>query len=133
MRFYNPNSLPLKCKIMAEQDIAMNEFQIVTNTTYIYGEKNSNQNKIAVEDLMKQILGNNKYVFEISSYPNLDEIPMNKFVMTYFSGGIPFSSGLCINFPMTANIQIQLAFRYDKFAYRTTWGREGEWEPWVHV
>lgn len=41
---------------MAEkQDIAMNAFQIVTDTTYIYGEKNSNQNKIAVEDLMKQI------------------------------------------------------------------------------
>ena len=35
-----PCSLPLKCKIMAEkQDIAMNQFQVVTDVEYIYGEK----------------------------------------------------------------------------------------------
>lgn len=41
---------------MAEkQDIAMNQFQMVTDVTYVYGEKSNNQNKIAVEDLAKQM------------------------------------------------------------------------------
>lgn len=51
---------------MAGNDIAMNEFQIVTDTTYIYGEKNSNQNKIAVEDL-KTIMGIYTYDFTLEA------------------------------------------------------------------
>lgn len=47
---------PLNVLSMAEkQDIAMNAFQIVTDVTYVYGEKSNNQNKIAVEDLAKQM------------------------------------------------------------------------------
>ena len=41
---------------MAEkQDIAMNQFPVVTDLSYVYGEKSNNQNKIAVEDLAKQM------------------------------------------------------------------------------
>ena len=48
--------MPLKCEIMAEkQDIAMNQFPVVTDLSYVYGEKSNNQNKIAVEDLAKQM------------------------------------------------------------------------------
>ena len=51
-----PYSLPLKCeKGMAGDDIAMNAFQIVTDADYVYSEKSNNQNKIAVEDLAKQM------------------------------------------------------------------------------
>ena len=57
MPFYlSPIFLPLKCEIMAEkQDIAMNQFPVVTDLSYVYGEKSNNQNKIAVEDLAKQM------------------------------------------------------------------------------
>lgn len=41
---------------MAEkQDIAMNEFPINNVADYVYSEKSNNQNKIAVEDLAKQM------------------------------------------------------------------------------
>lgn len=41
---------------MAEkQDIPMSQFPVVTSLSYVYGEKSNNQNKIAVEDLAKQI------------------------------------------------------------------------------
>jgi hypothetical protein len=40
---------------MAGDDIAMNAFQIVTDADYVYSEKSNNQNKIAVEDLAKQM------------------------------------------------------------------------------
>lgn len=38
---------------MAGDDIAMNAFKVLTDVTYVYGEKSNNQNKIAVEDLAK--------------------------------------------------------------------------------
>ena len=49
--------MPLKCKNMAEkQDIAMNEFPVVTDLSYLYGEKsNSSQVKIKVSDLLSSI------------------------------------------------------------------------------
>ena len=41
---------------MAEkQDIAMNQFPVVTDLSYVYGEKSNNQNKITVEYLARQI------------------------------------------------------------------------------
>ena len=41
---------------MAEkQDIAMNQFPVVTDLSYVYGEKSNNQNKIGIEDLAKQM------------------------------------------------------------------------------
>lgn len=44
--------LPLKCKKdMAGDDIAMNQFQIVTDADYVYVEKGNNQGKIKKEDL----------------------------------------------------------------------------------
>ena len=54
---FHPEIMPLKCKEdMAEkQDIAMNQFPVVTDLSYVYGEKSNNQNKIAVEDLAKQM------------------------------------------------------------------------------
>ena len=36
---------------MAEQDIAMNQFPVVTDLSYVYGEKSNNQNKIALNNL----------------------------------------------------------------------------------
>lgn len=38
-----------------KQDIAMNQFPVVTDLSYVYGEKSNNQNKIAVEDLKQQM------------------------------------------------------------------------------
>ena len=48
-----PCSLPLKCEIMAEkQDIAMNEFPVVTSMKYVYGEKtDSGQAKMELPSL----------------------------------------------------------------------------------
>lgn len=40
---------------MAEQDIKMNQFQIVSDADYVYVEKSSSQGKITAEDLAKQI------------------------------------------------------------------------------
>ena len=48
-----PNPLPLKCKNMAEQDIKMNQFQVVTDAAYIYAEaSNGSQVKIKKSDLL---------------------------------------------------------------------------------
>jgi hypothetical protein len=46
--------MPLKCVIvMAEkQDIAMNQFQIVTDADYVYVEKGNNQGKIKKSDFI---------------------------------------------------------------------------------
>lgn len=56
MRFYNPNSLPLKCKNMAEDDIKMNSFAQATDAAYIYAEaSNGSQVKIKKSDLAKII------------------------------------------------------------------------------
>lgn len=40
------------CKIMAEQDIKMNQFQIVTDADYVYVEKGNSQGKIKKTDLI---------------------------------------------------------------------------------
>lgn len=49
-----PCSLPLKCKNMADkQDIAMNQFQMVTDAPYIYVElADGSQGKIKKSDLL---------------------------------------------------------------------------------
>ena len=48
-----PYPLPLKCKNMAEQDIKMNQFQVVTDAAYIYAEaSNGSQVKIKKSDLL---------------------------------------------------------------------------------
>ena len=47
-----PYPLPLKCKNMAEQDIKMNQFQIVTDADYVYVEKGNSQGKIKKTDLI---------------------------------------------------------------------------------
>ena len=49
--------MPLKCVIvMAEkQDIAMNQFQIVTDADYVYVEKGNNQGKIKKSDLLSSL------------------------------------------------------------------------------
>nr|DAP21251.1 MAG TPA: putative tail fiber protein [Bacteriophage sp.] len=45
--------MPLKCKNMAEQDIKMNQFQVVTDAAYIYAEaSNGSQVKIKKSDLL---------------------------------------------------------------------------------
>lgn len=41
------------CEIMAEQDIAMNQFQIVTDADYVYVEKGNNQGKIKKSDFIR--------------------------------------------------------------------------------
>lgn len=44
--------MPLKCENMAEQDIKMNQFQVVTDAEYIYGETaNGSQGKVAKNQL----------------------------------------------------------------------------------
>lgn len=45
--------MPLKCKNMAGQDIAMNQFPVKTDCEYIYIELNGNQAKIKKTDLIK--------------------------------------------------------------------------------
>lgn len=48
-----PNPLPLKCKIMAGDDIAMNQFQIVSDAPYVYVElADGSQGKIKKSDLL---------------------------------------------------------------------------------
>ena len=48
-----PNLLPLKCKIMAGDDIAMNQFQIVSDAPYVYVElADGSQGKIKKSDLL---------------------------------------------------------------------------------
>ena len=57
---------------MAEkQDIAMNQFTQVTDVAYVYGEKSNNQNKIAVEDLVKQ-MGIYTYSFTLAANEEKD-------------------------------------------------------------
>ena len=52
-----PCSLPLKCKIMAGDDIAMNAFKVLTDVTYVYGEaSDSSQGKIGKSDLISKFL-----------------------------------------------------------------------------
>lgn len=54
---------------MAEkQDIAMNQFQIVTDADYVYVEKGSSQGKIKKSDLLSLILGTReKFGIKIST------------------------------------------------------------------
>lgn len=48
-----PYPLPLKCKIMAGDDIAMNQFQIVSDAPYVYVElADGSQGKIKKSDLL---------------------------------------------------------------------------------
>ena len=60
--------MPLKCKNMADkQDIAMNQFQMVTDAPYIYVElADGSQGKIKKSDLLSSVLSGNL------NYPNGD-------------------------------------------------------------
>ena len=69
--------MPLKYKNMAEkQDIAMNQFQIVTDADYVYVEKGSSQGKIKKSDLLSSVLKRMslpRYATnEIGNYDDLD-------------------------------------------------------------
>ena len=53
LSFHNPEDSPIKCKIMAEQDIKMNQFQIVSGAPYVYVElADGSQGKIKKSDLL---------------------------------------------------------------------------------
>ena len=45
--------MPIKCENMAEQDIKMNQFQVVTDADYVYVEIGNNQGKIKKSDLIE--------------------------------------------------------------------------------
>ena len=59
--YFLSNLLPLKCKNMAEQDIAMNQFQVITDAEYIYAEAtNGSQGKIKKSDLISKLLASSE-------------------------------------------------------------------------
>ena len=57
MTFMLPYLLPIKCKNMAGDDIAMNAFKVLTDVAYVYGEaSDSSQGKIGKSDLISKLL-----------------------------------------------------------------------------
>lgn len=76
---------------MAEkQDIAMNQFQIVTDADYVYVEKGSSQGKIKKSDLLSLILGTReKFGIKISTNGGASLLEPNVgFVFAYDSTDI---------------------------------------------
>ena len=85
---------------MAEkQDIAMNAFQIVTDVAYVYGEKSNNQNKIAVEDLVKQ-MGIYTYSFTLAANEEKDlgNLGYGMYFLTSTALGIS-AAFICSSYP----------------------------------
>ena len=114
---------------MAEQDIAMNAFQIVTDVAYIYGEKSdSSQGKIKKGDLFNGLFMG-KGVFE----GDVDELTQPG--MYYINGktqNVPSGySGLMVVFYFgRATIQIVYNVFNGEFRKRALLYNGGKWDTW---
>lgn len=76
---------------MADSDIAMNQFQIVTDADYVYVEKGNSQGKIKKSDLFSSVLSGNL------NYPNgdINELKNNGI---YYVGSNPTAKAVGITF-----------------------------------
>lgn len=79
---------------MAEkQDIAMNQFQIVTDVAYVYGEKSdSSQGKIKKSDFFNLIPAYTK-MYSASEEVDCNSLPYNSKVVCYKLVNGPISNG----------------------------------------
>ena len=82
--------MPLKCKNMAEQDIKMNQFQIVTDADYVYVEKGNSQGKIKKGDFFNLIPAYTK-MYSASEEVDCNSLPYNSKVVCYklVNGPVP--------------------------------------------
>ena len=124
--------MPLKCKIMAEkQDIAMNQFQVVTDVEYIYVETaNGSQGKIKKSDLFARVFA---YKGLLREDKDLNTISENGI---YYSANALNSpervTGLLLHYMETDMAsQILINSRTGELYTRSQVYNTGNWDNWT--
>lgn len=124
--------MPLKCKNMAEkQDIAMNQFQVVTDVEYIYGETaNGSQGKIKKSDLFTRVFA---YKGLLREDKDLNTISENGI---YYSANALNSpervTGLLLHYMETDMAsQILINSRTGELYTRSQVYNTGNWDKWT--
>lgn len=124
--------MPLKCKIMAEkQDIAMNQFQIVSDAPYIYVElADGSQGKIKKSDLFTRVFA---YKGLLREGKDLNTISENGI---YYSANALNSpervNGLLLHYMETDMAsQILISSRTGELYTRSQVYNTGNWDKWT--
>lgn len=117
---------------MAEkQDIAMNQFQVVTDVEYIYGETaNGSQGKIKKSDLFASVFA---YKGLLSSDKDLNAISENGIYYSAFAMNSPEGvSGLLLHYTEKDMIsQILINSRTGGLYTRSRVYNTGNWDKWT--
>ncbi len=117
---------------MAEkQDIAMNQFQVVTDVAYIYGETaNGRQGKIKKSDLFTRVFA---YKGLLSSDKDLNTISENGIYYSAFAMNSPENiSGLLLHYMENdMAFQILINSRTGELYTRSRVYNTGNWDKWT--
>lgn len=116
---------------MAGQDIAMNQFQVVTDVTYIYGETaNGSQVKIKKSDLFTSVFA---YKGLLSSDKDLNTISENGIYYSAFAMNSPENiSGLLLHYAeKDMASQILINSRTGELYTRSQVYNAGNWDNWT--
>ena len=99
--------MPLKCKIMAGDDIAMNQFQVVTDAAYIYAEAaNASQVKIKKSDFIDIV---KRYITSVRFAGGIPDSDLNSIYKNEESGiSIYNISAAILNSPATYSFCINI-------------------------
>lgn len=116
---------------MAGSDIAMNQFQVVTDLSYVYGEtSNGSQGKIKKSDLFASVFA---YKGLLSSDKDLNAISENGIYYSVFAMNSPEGvSGLLLHYAEKDMIsQILINSRTGGLYTRSRVYNTGNWDKWT--